>query len=520
MPPPPAADRSASSLAALRERHGPNYRWKVLATVVIGTVAAILSSTIVNVAVPDLSRHFGLGQERAQWVAAGFMAAMTLAMLPTPWLLARFGYRRTFSAAVLALGCGGAIGGLAAHYPLVLAMRVLEGLAAGVLQPIPAIIVMRAFGPGEQGRAMGIFGFGVVLAPALGPSVGGVLVELFGWRSIFFVVLPFCVLALGLAWRYLPNSAPGGVAADRQLRLDVTGLALASGATLALLNGLAELGQADRRIAFALLAAAAALLLAFVLHQRRRARRGLQPLLALPLFKGRVFAAGSLVAFIYGMALFGSTYLVPVFMQTGLQFPPSEAGFVLLPAGIVLALTIPLAGRLADRWPVHAMVAAGLILLAASFALMTAVGTGTALWIIAAMAVLGRLGLGLVLPSLNLGALRGVQAAQLAQAASAISFVRQLGGAVGVSLVGIFFESRLAARGTGHALSAFGDTFWLVAAICALAAMAALRMRDGAVLQRADPAAEAPATQQELGTTAAIAATATATPDTLPEEPR
>ena len=198
------------SRAALEQRFGPNYRWRVLLTVMIGTMASIMASTIINVAVPDMSRVFTLGQERAQWLSAGFMAAMTLSMLTTPWLLERFGYRHTYCGAVGLLLLGGVAGGLSSWFDLVLAMRVAEGLAAGVLQPIPAIIIMRAFAKGEQGRAMGIFGFGVVLAPALGPSVGGVLVEWFGWRSIFFVVVPFCLAALWLAKRYLPVGAPGG----------------------------------------------------------------------------------------------------------------------------------------------------------------------------------------------------------------------------------------------------------------------------------------------------------------------
>ena len=200
-------DPHPHSRAALERRFGPRYRWLVLLTVMIGTMASIMASTIINVAVPDMSRVFALGQERAQWLSAGFMAAMTLSMLTTPWLLERFGYRRTYIGAVLLLACGGVAGGLSRWFELVLAMRVAEGLAAGVLQPIPAIIIMRAFDSGERGRATGIFGFGVVLAPAIGPSVGGVLVEWFGWRSIFFVVTPFCLIAMAMARRYLPIGA-------------------------------------------------------------------------------------------------------------------------------------------------------------------------------------------------------------------------------------------------------------------------------------------------------------------------
>ena len=151
----------------------------------IGTMASVMSSTIVNVAIPDMSQHFALGQDRAHWVSSGFMAAMTVSMLTTPWLLARFGYRQTYLICMWLLLLGGIGGGFANHFALVLVARACEGLAAGVVQPIPAIIILRAFAQNEQGRASGIFGMGVVLAPAIGPSIGGVLVDWFGWRSIF-----------------------------------------------------------------------------------------------------------------------------------------------------------------------------------------------------------------------------------------------------------------------------------------------------------------------------------------------
>ncbi|MBS0336940.1 MAG: MFS transporter, partial [Proteobacteria bacterium] len=188
-----------TTIEQLRERHGPNFRWLVLVTVMVGMMASIMSSTIVNVAVPDMSRYFHIGQDRAQWISAAFMAATTLSLLLTPWLLQRYGLRKTYMGATLLLMTGGIVGGLSGNYPVMIAMRVLEGIAAGVLTPIPNVVIMREFPPSRQGRAIGIFGFGVVLAPAIGPVVGGVLVEQFGWRSIFFVVVPFCLAALELA---------------------------------------------------------------------------------------------------------------------------------------------------------------------------------------------------------------------------------------------------------------------------------------------------------------------------------
>ena len=475
-----------SALADLQARYGPRYRWLLLLSVMIGTMASIMSSTIVNVAIPDMSHHFALGQERAQWVSSGFMVAMTVSMLSTPWLLARYGYRRTYVGAMHLLMAGGMMGGLANTFDLVLGARVAEGLAAGVVQPIPAIIIMRAFGPHEQGRASGLFGMGVVLAPALGPSIGGVLVDLFGWRSIFFMVVPLCLVSLWTAYRYIPDTAPGGVTANRQgAMIDWRGLLLGAVGTLCLLNGMVELHGANHAQALALLGAALAALLLFVGWQRRLAAAGGAPLMNLALFGYRPFAMGSIVAFIYGTALFGSTYLLPVYMQLGLNLSASTVGTILLPAGLVLAATIAGVGRLADRQPTWLLVTTGLALLAASFALMRTVNLGSTLWLLVLWATLGRIGLGFILPSLNLGSLRPLHEHLLPQGASAINFLRMLGGAIGVSLCGIVLEWRLAAHGDSldnassspARLAAFNETFLMLAALCALAMLAAWQLR-------------------------------------------
>ena len=480
-----------NSLAALQARYGERYRWLLLLTVMVGTMASIMSSTIINVAIPDMSHHFTMGQGRAQWVSSGFMVAMTVSMLTTPWLLGRYGYRRTYAGCMLLLLAGGVVGGLANNFDLVLAARVAEGLAAGVVQPIPAIIIMRVFEPHEQGRASGIFGVGVVLAPAIGPSVGGVLVDLFGWRSIFFMVVPFCLASLWLARKFVPAMAAGGPATGpNSAGLDWRGLLLASAGTLCLLNGLAQLRGGSAGTVGALLAGALLALGAFVALQRRLlhrpARSGRQPLMNLQVFAHRQFAMGSVVAFIYGTALFGSTYLLPVYMQMGLQLSPSYVGTILLPAGLILAATIAMVGRLADRQPTFRLVSIGLALLAASFALMLTVRLDSAMGWLMAWAILGRIGLGFILPSLNLGAMRGLDKPLIPQGSSVINFVRMLGGAVGVSLCGIVLEWRLAAHGDALSnpqssparLAAFNEVFVLLAALCALALIAAWQLRE------------------------------------------
>lgn len=471
------------TLEELRNRYGSRYKWLVLLTVMIGTMASILSSTIVNVAVPDLSRHFTLGQERAQWVSAGFMLAMTLSMLTTPWLLLRYGLRRTYTGAILVLLAGGVIGGFSINYPMLLTMRVVEGLAAGILQPIPAIVILRSFDVREQGKAMGIFGFGVVLAPALGPSVGGILVEYFGWRSIFFVVVPFCLAVLLMIRRYLSVNSP--LMGDAK-SLDWKGLLLVGAGTVSILNGLVHLHD-DALLAIGVLVLGMICLGAFILYQLRAEA----PLMNLSLFAHRQFAMGALVAFIYGIGLFGSTYLFPVYMQMALHYAPSQAGLILLPAGIVLAFTIPLAGKLADRYPPYALVSIGLGLLALSFALMAMGAPGISYATLIAWAIIGRVGLGFVLPALSLGAMRGLDAGLIPHGASAINFLRQLGGAIGVSLVGVILEWRLTVyqsvpdQSTGAdsagTIRAFNETFLFISVVCAIAILAAWRMRANSI---------------------------------------
>ncbi|MDD0812419.1 MFS transporter [Curvibacter sp. RS43] len=487
-PPSPAPQNDEQHARELRERYGERYRWLLLLSVMIGTMASIMSSTIVNVAIPDMSHHFALGQERAQWVSSGFMVAMTVSMLTTPWLLARYGYRRTYSGAVALLLLGGVVGGFADLYSLVLAARVTEGLAAGIVQPIPAIIILRAFEPHEQGRASGIFGMGVVLAPAIGPSIGGILVDLFGWRSIFFMVVPFCLASLWMAQRFVPRTAPGGVVANRHgAALDWRGLLLGSIGTLCLLNGLVDLRGGTPTQAALLLSGALMSLIAFIGWERRVLRQGGEPLMNLSLFNYRQFAMGSVVAVIYGTALFGSTYLLPVFMQLGLHITASHVGTILLPAGLVLAVTIAGVGRLADRQPTYLLVSIGLALLAASFALMLLIDLQSGLWVLVLLAVLGRIGLGFILPSLNLGAMRPLDKALIPQGASTINFLRMLGGAAGVSLCGIVLEWRLAAHGDSLSqlqtsparLAAFDEAFVMLAGLCLLALAAAWQLKGG-----------------------------------------
>lgn len=475
----PAAQQT--TVSDLRERYGARYRWLVLATVMLGLIASIISSTIVNVAVPDMSRHFTLGQERAQWIATSFMIATTLAMPLTPALLERFGLRRLFMTGVIMLAIGGMVGGLSNRFELMIAARVLEGFSAGLLQPIPTIVILRAFASDEQGRTMGLFGMGVVLAPALGPTVGGMLVEAFGWRSIFFFVVPPCAIAFWFARRFLPTTSSLTAATGR---FDWVGTGVLSTAILLLLNGLVAVHQGVVE-ASTLLLPGLLLVAGFARLQWRHAH----PLVNVRLLGRRTFGLGAIVGFVYGIGVFGSTYLLPVFLQMGLGYSPSAAGAALFPGGIALALALYLTGRLVDRLPPPRLVFAGVLVFSISIGVMASVSSATPYVVIVGWIVLGRIGLGMILPSLTLAVTRGLERGEIPQAASITSLLRQFGGAVGVATVGLLLEWRLDVRGfTADALGsssatapaglvrAFQETFGLLMLLTLPAVLAAWLM--------------------------------------------
>ena len=465
------------SLADLQARYGDRFRWRFLYTLMVGTVAAIMSSTIINVAVPDMSHHFALSPSQAQWLSSSFMLAMTLSMLTTPWLLGRYGYRRTYTAALGMLMLGGVVGGLSSSLDLVLAMRVLEGLAAGVTMPIPALIIMRAFESHEQAKATSVFGVGVVLAPAIGPSVGGLLVDLWGWRAIFFMVVPFCLAAMAAARRYVPVTAPVGKAAAKAQRLDVVGLALAAVFTVCLLNGAVGLRVMPLLDALALLGAAAVALALFVLWQRRLMARAEQasaaPLVHLDIFRNRSFQLGSGVTLIYGISLYGSTYLMPVYMQAALGMSPSLVGVVMLPAGLMLSFTMGVVGRLSRRFAPAHMLQVGLVGLLLAFNAMWLMHWTQAIALLVALAVCNRIALGFTMPNMQVTALGDLDKGLMAYASSSVNFLRMLGGAVGIGLVGVLLDWRLAALGehasAAERMSAYHQVFSLLGLLCGVA---------------------------------------------------
>lgn len=461
---------SDNTVEGLRTRYGERWRWLAVATVMLGTMATVLSATVVNVALHDIMLEFGIRQGRVHWLATGFIAAMTTTMLASSWLLDHFGVRKTLAGAMFIFTVISIAGGFATTPEQLIAARIGQGAMAGLMQPMGMYLVFRIFPREKRGQAMGIYGMGVILAPALGPVLGGFLVDQLSWRYVMFAPAPVTIIGVAMAWRFLPlpPSRP------QPYRFDLLGLILL-GATLALsldtVNRLQNLAGQETRVAIGGVLSALALVLFLV-----RERRARHPLVNIALLRKPVFLYANLGALALGLALFGSTYLIPLFVQTALNYSATDAGLLMLPAGVVLGMTFPLAGRLADRQSARKLVVFGIALFAASAVLFAVSDLTLAFGWLALWTVVGRIGIGFMLPALSTGALNPLAPEELGAGSSTINFARQLGGAFGVNMVALTIEFGEHRDGM-PTIGAFHTAWWLVAVFVALAVIPVWKMR-------------------------------------------
>jgi MFS transporter, DHA2 family, multidrug resistance protein len=420
----------------LTQRYGPSYRWLVTITGMVGVVSMVLAMTTVNVAVPDVMGAFGIGQDQAQWMSSAYTATMTAGMLMNAWITGVFGERRTFVGSLLFFSLGALLGGSAPTEDMLIFSRVLQGFSAGIAQPLVMATIFTVFPAERRGMAMGVFGLGVVFAPAIGPTLGGLMIEYFSWRYVFYISLPFCVLAAGLGLLFMPTRPTPRVIPP----FDWLGFALLCTALFGLMTGIAD-GQREgwsSDIIVLRLGVGALASVAFIVWELYTPRA----MLDVRIFASLEFSAAALIAFIFGAGMMGSTYVIPVFVQTQIGFTPLLAGLMMMPAGIMLAFIFPLAGRMADAIPASTMIIAGLLLFALSFAFMMEADVDTGFWTLVGMVMVSRLGLGFINPSLNASSLKALPADKVRQGAGVANFMRQLGGAFGINLMVAFFEVR------------------------------------------------------------------------------
>ncbi|NYT22193.1 DHA2 family efflux MFS transporter permease subunit [Alcaligenaceae bacterium] len=424
------------SIEALLLRYGAAYRWLATMTVMVATIAVVLSTTIVNVAIPDVMGAFGISQVQAQWISTGFLAAMTVTMLLTDWVYKSLGLKAGMIVAMLVFLVGSILGGIAPNEGILTLARVVQGAAAGLVQPLAMILLFQVFPIDQRGMAMGIYGIGVVLAPALGPWIGGMLIDTFNWHYVFFLGLPFAVLGIVLSNIFLPVR----VASASVPRFDWPGLILLCVFVATALNGLTNaqrMGWGSDPILWQFMVSVFAIG-AFIVWELYTDK----PMLDLRIFSRLPFAAAALVSFILGAGLFGSLYLVPLFVQTIQGLTPTQAGLLLMPSGLVLILIFPMVGYLSDRLPIGVLIGTGMVIFAWASYLTAQVTIATSFGLLAWWTVLSRIGLGFVFPSLTAGSLKVLPPEWVGQGAGAINFTRQLGGAFGVNLLAVLLERR------------------------------------------------------------------------------
>ncbi len=418
------------------EQFGTAYPVILLATLLTGSFVTLLAATIINVALPSIIGAFGLGQDQAQWLSTAFLAASTTAMLLNAWFVAAFGARVTFVGSMAVFAGGSLLGAAADSLEMLIIARFLQGIAAGFIQPLPLMLIFQAFPEHRRGGAFGFFSLGVVLAPGLGPLIGGMAMDVFDWRFVFLVTAPLALIALPVAIAVMPRRDEQG----SRPPFDAIGLVLLAGALFILLAGLAggnREGWDDPRTVL-LLVVAAVLVLVFILWEMRRPF----PVLDLRLFANRTFVTGAIIVALQGFALYGSTYLIPLFVQGIQGYSPTMSGVLMVPAGIAMVVGFPLAGMLSDRIDPRWLIMTGMALFGLSALLMSGLGRDTSFWTLSWWLVLSRIGISLVFTTGNRTAIRDLPPHLIGAGAGAASFFLQLGGALGVIMLALLLQRR------------------------------------------------------------------------------
>jgi EmrB/QacA subfamily drug resistance transporter len=431
---PPTADRAA---------------WRALGVALVAMFMTLLDVSIVNVALPSIEASLGASQSDLQWIVSGYALTFALALVPAGRVGDARGRRTVYLVGLVGFVLASAACGAAQTSGQLTAARLLQGAAAGTVVPQVTGFVQQLFRGPERGRAFGVLGTVVGISTAVGPVLGGLILAVAGedqgWRWIFLVNLPIGVVALVLARRSLPAPAPG---AGRRQSLDPVGVLLLGTALVLLLLPLLEQREWEGAAKWLLLPAAALVLGAFVLWERRHARRS-QPLVDLRLFRSVSYSVGTAIAFAYFSGMTAIFFVLALFFQSGEGYTPLQSGLALTPFALGSAVAAMLGGRLVSRYG-RSLVVVGLATVAAGLAVTDLVigsdpervGLLTALPLLVAGA-----GSGLVITPNQTLTLATVPVGQGGAAGGVLNTFQRIGAAMGIALVGGVVFNRLETTG-------------------------------------------------------------------------
>jgi EmrB/QacA subfamily drug resistance transporter len=470
--------------------------WRIAGVVILGMIMSILDTTIVNVALPTLSRELHSSISQIQWVVTGYILSLAAVIPVTGWAARRFGAKRVYMVSLVLFTAGSALCAAAVSTTTLVLFRVLQGVGGGMIMPVGQLIMAQVAGPKRMGRVMGIVAMPAMLAPILGPVVGGAILQSFHWSWIFLVNVPIGAIAFVFGWRMLPHTDSGDAG-----RLDTLGLGLLSSGAVALVYGLSELGSNSSLTAPSVVwptLAGLVLVGVFIWHALRIER----PLLDVRLYANRVFAAASLTTFGLGAALFGAMILVPLYYQEVRHESVILTGLLTGPQGIGMLLVMPLSGRLSDRFGGGRVAIAGVSILCLATLPLAFIGTGTSVLAISLVLVLRGVGIGFSFMPAMTAAFASLRPEQLSDATPQLNVVQRIGGAIGVAVLAVVLQ-----RAGGHAPSvsklagAFDTAYWWSLGICVLSLIpcAVLLRAENPRVKPAHGAANAEATAAPLG---------------------
>lgn len=456
---------------------------RLAAVVVLGVIMTILDSTIVNVAVNTLGRDFDTSLSTIQWVLTGYTLALSMTIPLSGWAVERFGGKTTWIFSLTLFITGSVLCGAAWNTGSLIAFRVLQGVGGGLLMPVGQTMLAQAAGPHRMGRVMSTIAVPAMLAPALGPVAGGLIVDHLAWQWMFFVNVPICAVALLLAVRWLPRDTARHGAG----RLDALGLALLSPGLGACVYGLSEAGNGAGLTSakvLGVLGAGALLLAAFGVHALRKAEG---PLLDLRMFRHRAFSGGVAALFVYSGAMFGLTVLLPLYYQIARGDSPLRAGLMVAPFGLGAIITMTAGGRIADRRGSRGVALTGIAVVCLAALLFTRLEVGTGRPALLAATFVAGLGHGLIAAPLMAAIYQGLPKASVPAATTTANILVRVGSSFGTALLAIILQIYIRAEipGAGGSLGevaahqgpavpellvkAFAHSFWWTAALAAVA---------------------------------------------------
>lgn len=342
----------------------PIYRWLVLAGVMIGTFMAVLDATIVNVALPKLMATFGVSVDRADWVLTAYLLIFGIVLPSSGWFADHLGYKKVFIAGLLLFVVGSFLCSLAWSLNVLIFFRVIQGAGAGILMPVGMAIVTREFPPEKRGIALGFWSMAASASVSLGPTLGGYLIDHYSWHTIFDVNVPIGVIGLIVVLVVLRDHR-----SERTRSFDLTGFfsltVFLTGLLLALSNGNSAWNTGGWTSTYILtcFGFSALGLITFLVTEFEVEH----PMIDLRLFGNFNFGITNIATFLFGLAMFGSTFLLPLFLQNSLGYTSLQSGLVFLPVGVLQGLAAPFSGIYTDRGNAKIPLMVGLLLMAITF---------------------------------------------------------------------------------------------------------------------------------------------------------